>query len=270
METLIEINSSRDKLMKALLFVLSFLLCLSAPACSAQKDPPPREPLEPTSFWRAIVLQDSVSFGSEGERKQVPVLAEKFTIEGSEELPEFDFPFPGLLLVHLLAGELTTIINDERVERSLGDFWVVPPGTKMGVKTEDDKAIFATYLIGEEYLAVAPGRPLVSETFLHTGRFRELRPNLFSREAYRIGDPNSPIAKVMDFNVGPGRRAEAYSFDGAALLQVTSGEGLLIVDGKETNAQLGASLAASDGQELIVDNSRADKPLKIRAVVWQK
>ena len=251
--------------MKASVFLTLSLLSFGTLRGSAQGTAQ-----QQTRFLRASLLHESLSFDTPNGRLQVPALFEKFTIEGFQRLPELDFPFEGLLLVQLRAGEMTTVIDNERVERTVGEFWMVPPGRKMGVQTEDDKVILATYLIGERYLEAAPDKRLVSRYLRQDQRFSESAGNLFYRESYRIGDPESPVATVLDFNVGPGRITEAYSFTGPAMLQVTSGRASLIIDDRETVTDLGASLGVSDGQTVVIDNRRANSAFKFRALVWHK
>jgi len=53
-------------------------------------------------------------------------------------------PTTGETLVELKAGDLTTVIGGQRRERTEGEFWTVPAGTRMVVETEDDAAIIET------------------------------------------------------------------------------------------------------------------------------
>lgn len=53
-------------------------------------------------------------------------------------------PTTGETLVELKAGDLITVIGGQRRERTEGEFWTVPAGTRMLVETEDDAAIIET------------------------------------------------------------------------------------------------------------------------------
>jgi len=223
-----------------------------------------------TQLWRAPMVRAAPTFAIGEERLDAPVMFEKITVEGFQKIPDLEFPMPGLLVMQLRAGKVTTASGGDRIERKLGECWVVPPGTRLGLYTDDDKVILAAYWIGNKYLEAAPSKPLASRWDPGRRPFEESARNLFSREADRVGDPERPIARVIDFNVGPGLESEAYRFAGVAVVQVTSGAGTLRVGDREIKADLGESFAASDGERLIVDNRRGDVPLKFRAFVWQK
>lgn len=252
---------------KATAFVLGFCVVTAGAELQAQ------EPQEGTKLWRSTQFESTLGFGADaraGRAADVPARFEKITIEGFQKLTALDFPFEGLLLVQLRAGELVTIIDDERQERGLGDFWLVRPGQEMALETEDDKVILATYLIGSDYVDRVGEARIQSSYDRPGGQFEEATANLYTRVAYRVGDPQRPIAIVLDLNVGPGKRVDAYTFSGVAIVEVTSGEGTLSVGGEQIRGVLGTSFGTSAGETLGIDNRESERPLKLRAVIWRE
>ena len=232
--------------------------------------PAPAIPVTNADIWRSKMVETTLSFDGPNGQEKYPAMFEKLTIEGFHSVDALDFPFPGLLVIHLRAGEMTTAIDGDREERETGDIWTVLPGVQMGVATEDDKVILAAYLIGEKFLEVEPGREIPLGAVEGREKYAEVASNLFSREAFAIGDPEKPFARLIDFNVGPKLQADPYKFDGAAILQITSGSGPISVNGKEVATKLGTSVPLNQGDELVINNSRAERPLKFRAMVWYK
>jgi len=53
------------------------------------------------------------------------------------------------LLYELRAGKLITIINGNRQERQLGEFWIVGPSDDVMLETEDDSVVVQTIHLPE-------------------------------------------------------------------------------------------------------------------------
>ena len=56
----------------------------------------------------------------------------------------------GFLIYELRAGKLTTIINGNRQERRLGEFWIVGPTDTVTLETEDDSVVLQTIHLAEQ------------------------------------------------------------------------------------------------------------------------
>jgi len=67
-------------------------------------------------------------------------------IRGGAKLDRLDLPKRGLLIVHLRAGQVTTIISGKRIVRQDGQVWTVPEGVVMGLETGREEAIIQTIL----------------------------------------------------------------------------------------------------------------------------
>jgi hypothetical protein len=57
------------------------------------------------------------------------------------------FPQDGAMFCQLRAGELMTLIGNERKPRREDESWFVPAGTGMGVRTERDTALLHTVMV---------------------------------------------------------------------------------------------------------------------------
>jgi len=53
----------------------------------------------------------------------------------------------GYVIYELRAGKLTTVINGNRQERGLGEFWLVRPGETITLETHDDSVVVQTIQI---------------------------------------------------------------------------------------------------------------------------
>ncbi|AMA59940.1 hypothetical protein BCCGELA001_29285 [Bradyrhizobium sp. CCGE-LA001] len=56
----------------------------------------------------------------------------------------------GFLIYELRAGKLTTIINGNRQERGLGEFWIVGPTDTVTLETEDDSVVLRTIQLADQ------------------------------------------------------------------------------------------------------------------------
>jgi quercetin dioxygenase-like cupin family protein len=68
-------------------------------------------------------------------------------VRGRHSIDRLELPFEGTLMVHLQAGEITTVIGGKREERRQGQIWTVPPGVPMGLTTGRDAASLQTILV---------------------------------------------------------------------------------------------------------------------------
>lgn len=217
---------------------------------------------------RITFFEGDVTFTKGNDVLQVPLLVEKLTIEGGQRLT-LEFPFKGIKLVQLRAGELIHYAGQEKIERKPEEFWVILPDQQIVIETEDDKAILDVHLLGEKYLEFAGDKSLVSNWELIQERYQQIGENVFSRKLHLIGDPRSPIATVMILNVGPQKASGEIKFEGSALIQVISGSGLVETGNQERRAELGTTIAINDGEVIKIDNQKNDKPIKLRAIIYQ-
>ena len=81
----------------------------------------------------------------DGRQKELRVSLRDWSLVGEETAREF--PEKGLVIVHLLAGRVTTIIGNKEQERADGDFWVVPAGMPMKIRVQGEMASLRTLVL---------------------------------------------------------------------------------------------------------------------------
>jgi len=75
-----------------------------------------------------------------GAERRIVVTIRNWTIQNGHRVD--DFPVPGLMVVQVRGGSLTTIVGGQRRRRGTDEFFVVPSGTKLSLETDDDTASF--------------------------------------------------------------------------------------------------------------------------------
>lgn len=90
----------------------------------------------------ALRFQGQVMFHvANGATRTVSVTVRNWSIAGGS----IDrFPEPGLAMVQLLAGRLTTTIDGKTEDRNTGDVWSVPSVSSMGVTVKRETAVIQT------------------------------------------------------------------------------------------------------------------------------
>jgi quercetin dioxygenase-like cupin family protein len=73
-----------------------------------------------------------------GRRETVRVTIDLWTILGEQKIAEFQEH--GFLLVQLLGGKATTVIDGKEQKRLKGEFWVVPANSRMSILTTGETA----------------------------------------------------------------------------------------------------------------------------------
>jgi glyoxylate utilization-related uncharacterized protein len=128
-------------------------LALSA-ALQAQQTPPSKTespaPNALQSLERFNNREMTMSFLRSG--KQTAPAAAHITIRdwqihGKQKTEKF--PESGFLVVELLSGKVTTIINGKEEKHNPGEFWTVPAGASMSVQVTTESAAFHVLAIGK-------------------------------------------------------------------------------------------------------------------------
>jgi len=221
-------------------------------------------------FHKMPVFTGEIVF-NEGTQPVSSVLEiHEFIIDGGQRISDLRLPKEGIFLIQLKGGELATIINGERQERNVNEFWVVDAATQMEYMTEDDSAILKIYVLDENYQKTRANKSISSSVTLEQSNFSELTENLFARTAHIIGNPNNPIATVIDMNVGPGLITDPAQLAGPVQLQVISGSTNISVNDKQEDLALGGTTAIGEGEEFIIDNRNGQAPVKLRAMVFPR
>ena len=96
------------------------------------------------------------------------------------------------------------------------------------------------------------------------GKYAE---GLLARETYVPPSTGKTDVRIWDLLVAPGKKTAPFSLPGAAVLEVRSGGGNLDLDDGSTTLATGATLSVAEGRRLVLDNSKNDRQLAIRAVL---
>lgn len=219
-------------------------------------------------FTKSTMLRSELTPTREKNVK-TPVQVDNYIISGRQNV-KVDFPSPGLLwIIHVKAGKLTASINEKKQDYGTGDFFIVRPNSQLVIQTEDDAVILQLYGMGENYMRT---RKTMTEGLKHTQRDEQYKPlveNAFMKESVVIGDARSPVAKVVDINVGPGLKTGSIKFDGPSILQVTTGNVVLTIQDKQVEGKMGFMSALEPGSPFVVDNNDKKRPATLRIIVYQ-
>jgi quercetin dioxygenase-like cupin family protein len=91
-------------------------------------------------------FQGPVTFHEQnGAVRQVSVTIRNWSIAGGRPIDRF--PEPGLVMVQVLAGQLTTLIDGKMEDRKTGDVWAVPVGSVMGITVKRETVILQTVAV---------------------------------------------------------------------------------------------------------------------------
>ncbi len=112
-----------------------------------------QEPRDARRFDPTVEVKAARSFDGQatvlraGAPKSIVLSIRNWIIQNRQQITTF--PEQGLLVVHVRAGTLTTIIDGKRQERGLDEFWTVPAGSTMGIETGDDSVILQVVSLRE-------------------------------------------------------------------------------------------------------------------------
>jgi quercetin dioxygenase-like cupin family protein len=115
----------------------------------AQTPPSETRRFDPPVELRASHAVDGQAIvrGKDGGLKPVTLGIRSWIIPNRQQIQKF--PEQGLLVIHVRAGSLTTIIDSKRQVRGPDDSWTVPAGTAMGIETGDDSVILQVITLRE-------------------------------------------------------------------------------------------------------------------------
>jgi quercetin dioxygenase-like cupin family protein len=82
---------------------------------------------------------------TKGRTRMVRAAVHQWTILGEQRIPEFQEH--GSLLVQLLGGKVSTVIDGKEQRRAKGELWVVPSNAKMSVHTTGETATLEVTII---------------------------------------------------------------------------------------------------------------------------
>jgi len=81
----------------------------------------------------------------DGQVRKLHVVIRNWIIPNRQRIQRF--PEEGFIVVQLRGGELRTVIDGQRQERSEDEFWTVPAGASMSIETGNESAIIQTMAV---------------------------------------------------------------------------------------------------------------------------
>jgi len=111
--------------------------------------------------------------------------------------------------------------------------------------------------------AVAPTPAAARED----GFFRQYAPGLLARVNYQVDSSGPYRIALWDLLVGPGKASEPIKLPGGAVVEVRSGSGRAIIDGKVREVAGGVTFVVHQGSSLALTNGRNDLALALRVTL---
>lgn len=87
-------------------------------------------------------IEEATTITIDGRAQPLRVAIRQWSLVSGREIERF--PIDGDVLVHLRAGQITTLIGGQRQERIEGDFWLVSTDTPMSVIVKTEMATLET------------------------------------------------------------------------------------------------------------------------------
>jgi len=99
------------------------------------------------------------------------------------------------------------------------------------------------------------------------GLYEQYAPGLLARKAYTADPVGKYSVELWDLLVGPGMKNEGATLPGGAVIEVRSGSGDAVIDGKSQKIKIGSVFSVAEGVKFSLINSDKENPLSMRAVV---
>jgi len=100
-----------------------------------------------------------------------------------------------------------------------------------------------------------------------TGMFRQYAPGLLARVSYQSDAGGRWRVAIWDLLVGPGKTSDAFRLPGGAVIEVRSGGGRAIIDGKPREISGGTTFAVDEGSSLALANGSNELALALRVTL---
>ena len=108
---------------------------------------------------------------------------------------------------------------------------------------------------------------VVAPAIAQNQKFKFISPNLLSETLFE-GRNNAVAISIKNFIIGPQLHAQNIKLDGACILEVRSGEGVLVTKNQKNELRVGSTLQLVEQQEFSIRNT-SNLPLAIRVVFLQ-
>ena len=126
---------------------VALAVSLSAAGCRTRPQQPITGQTVSGPVEQSSRFSGSVRVQTTGGATAVKVEIVNVNVSAGQSVDRLPLPYDGTLMVHLQAGEITTVIGGRREQRRQGQIWTVPPGVAMGLATGRDAASLQTILV---------------------------------------------------------------------------------------------------------------------------
>jgi hypothetical protein len=201
--------------------------------------------------------------------QQVPVAVYAISMDGHKVVRELAVLSTGLALVQFHSGKIETKARGESFRTKGGEFLLFNATDRPGFTTDDDSATMHAVVFGGAFTntdlpipktVIYPEQGKYSATNGEPLKIQVLPPK-------QMGDY---YLEARDLLVGPSKTTELFSFQGAAVLEIRSGNGVLNTLGKEQKIHGGTVVTLTEGQTLQLTNKRDDLGLLLRITLLRR
>ena len=185
-----------------------------------------------------------------------------------QNIKSFQTPFKGLAIVQLRGGKLKTISKGVTQNRTEGEIWTIPAHQSMQFLTDDDAATVQVIVINEDSVSSSkikarkPGKDTVTSV-----NYTGYNSGIVKRRTYVTNTQSSFLVEIWDMMAALGKKSSKISFPGAAILEVRTGTGRFIVDGKTYEMKTGSTIEINEGSSLEIDTQRVQQPINFRVII---
>jgi hypothetical protein len=114
------------------------------------------------------------------------------------------------------------------------------------------------------YTAFSPQTP---SPYTPAQPMRQLVPGLMVRTTYKAESRGRYQVEIWEMLVGAGKKSEAATLPGAAVIEIASGEGTFTIAGNAREVRTGDVFSIDEGQQVVIEGRSQGTGLMIRATV---
>ena len=197
--------------------------------------------------------------------RPVKVNLANYHFSNHQHLDAIERPFPGLMIVQLRGGPVTTVVDGKRQLRHEGEFWTVSASQQMGIITDNDAGVVQVFFVSEDSSASMKFAPKkYPRDSLAPNQYTKLSDGVFERTSYVSGGNSAYTVEVRDMIVGPGVVSNRLFFEDPAVIEIRSGTGRMVQSGKSIDLKAGSTAMASPGESIWVDTRSSRQRITFR------
>ena len=180
----------------------------------------------------------------------------------------FQTPFTGLTIIQLRGGKLKTISNGATRDRREGEIWTIPAHQSMQYITDDDAATVQVIVIKEDSSSSNKSKPQrPGKDTAVSMNYTAYAAGILKRRTYVTNTQSSFLVEIWDMIAAPGKRSPRISFPGVAIVEVRTGSGRFITDGKTYEMKTGSTIKINEGSSLEIETQRDQQAMNFRVIL---